>query len=294
LDLVQQLDGVGLLETHAEAALGLEEEASRRILAAYQRVAVQLRTKLGRLPPESFSAQQARSILTQLDGAISVLQERLNVMVLEGTKQMTERGIVDVIREYDAMEAEFVGSPARPLDINVAELATDTSKRLFNNYPASIQAYSDEVRRALALGLQDMTLEGVSPGVMIQRMAGFFEAEEWKLRRIVRTELQGIYAGAKLGGLEQVQRRYAPDLMKTVYQPIDRRTGDDSRHALEVQQLGAGPWLADGDQAAEALVVPVREFFRYVWNGKTRRFMNPPDRPNDRSILVPWREAWAA
>ena len=40
------------------------------------------------------------------------------------------------------------------------------------------------------------------------------------------------------------------------------------------------------------LVAEIDEPFIYTWKGKRREFMSPPDRPNDRSILVPYREAW--
>jgi len=66
-----------------------------------------------------------------------------------------------------------------------------------------------------------------------------------------------------------------PDLMKTLMHPIDKRTGDDSKLAARLR-----------------LVVPIDEPFVYKWNGETREFMAPPDRPNDRAILVPYSTSW--
>ena len=67
-----------------------------------------------------------------------------------------------------------------------------------------------------------------------------------------------------------------PDLKKTLYHPMDKRTGEDSK------------WLNKNN-----LIIPVDEPFKYTWNGQVREYMAPPDRPNDRSILIPYRESWA-
>ena len=65
--------------------------------------------------------------------------------------------------------------------------------------------------------------------------------------------------------------------------PIDNRTGDDS-----VQLASQNP-VVDNDE-------PFRFTFRRATkNGiveEKRVFMFPPDRPNDRAILVPFRESW--
>jgi hypothetical protein len=291
MELVEQLDGVDLLEEHAKSVLLLESDESRRILAVYQRVAVDLRKKLSRLPADSFTAQRARSVLIQLEGAILALQSRLNILVLDGALKMRQRGLTDTIKEFNKMQSQFAGT-GQPIDMGVIQEATDASGRLFNQYEASIATYSDTVRQSLAQGLQDMIVGGAGPEEIVTRMSSFFGMEEWRLRRIVRTELQGVYAAAKLDSLGAVARRYAPDMMKTLYQPMDARTSKDSLHAIEVQNRGVQPWEAQGDDALEALVVPVNVNFRYVWNGRQRRFMHPPDRPNDRSILIPWRPSW--
>lgn len=105
----------------------------------------------------------------------------------------------------------------------------------------------------------------------------FFLGEEWKLTRIVRTEMHGMYNYSKMNGMSELQEQRLPDLMKTLMHPLDKRTGKDSK-AL----------------AQENPIIPIDEPFKFKWNGKTRTFMAPPDRPNDRAILVPYRESWGA
>jgi len=57
---------------------------------------------------------------------------------------------------------------------------------------------------------------------------------------------------------------------KTSYMIDDDRTCLDSRYFNSLKQIRK-----------------MDENFEYVWDGKIRRFLYPPDRPNDRSILIP-------
>lgn len=58
---------------------------------------------------------------------------------------------------------------------------------------------------------------------------------------------------------------------KTTYPVKDQKTGDDSWYYYSLRQIK-----------------PINEPFEYVWKGKTRTFMTPPDRPNDRNVLIPY------
>ncbi len=76
-------------------------------------------------------------------------------------------------------------------------------------------------------------------------------------------------------GMGEIQDETIPDLQKTLIHPMDLRTGADSQYAASLH-----------------LVADIDEPFRYRWKGVEREFMAPPDRPNDRAILVPYRAAW--
>lgn len=58
---------------------------------------------------------------------------------------------------------------------------------------------------------------------------------------------------------------------KTTYPVLDDRTGEDSLYYYSLRQ-----------------VKPIDEPFEYTWKGKERVFMTPPDRPNDRNVLIPF------
>jgi hypothetical protein len=119
--------------------------------------------------------------------------------------------------------------------------------------------------------------EGLSRTVdnMVAGIGRFFAGEEWKLFRIARTELHGVYNLGKMNGMKETRTAYLPDLMKALIHPMDSRTGADSKYLAEIDPI-----------------VPIDQPFRYRWQGQVRVFMAPPDRPNDRAILVPYRQAW--
>jgi hypothetical protein len=87
-----------------------------------------------------------------------------------------------------------------------------------------------------------------------------------KLVRIVRTESWRNVNESRLKEFTDKGYKY-----KTTYPVKDDRTGKDSWYYYDMHQ-----------------VKPIDEPFEYVWEGQTRTFMTPPDRPNDRNILVPY------
>lgn len=86
--------------------------------------------------------------------------------------------------------------------------------------------------------------------------------------RLARTEAWKYANEERLA--EFIKKGYK---FKTTYPVKDNVTGEDSWFYYDVHQ-----------------VKPLLEPFSYVWDGKDRVFMTPPDRPNDRNILIPYIE----
>jgi hypothetical protein len=289
------VDALGIVEDHAAAVLELQDAQARKILGVYQQVATKLRRRLRALPGDSFSAQQVRVTLMQIDGAIHALGDDLYDAVDLGSTLMAKRGIRDLVAEADAFNDEFAGA-MQPVSIDLVQVALDTKARLINRYQASIDAYSAGLRKAISDNMMSMVVERVGPEVMYQRLVEddgigkFFEGESWKVRRIVRTELHGMYNYSKLAGIG----RYAEDnegMRKALFNPKDSRTGDDSRWVIARQEGGRL------NTATYNLRPEWDEPFFYTWTTKSgkkyrRVFMAPPDRPNDRAALIPYHPSW--
>jgi hypothetical protein len=120
-----------------------------------------------------------------------------------------------------------------------------------------------------------------TPQEMITGLMKNWTDQEWELRRIVRTELHSVYNKSKIRSMDEVSRRQVPDLMKALLHPMDSRTAEDSMELAELNPI-----------------LPINEPFRYTYRPSgsrksyPREFMAPPDRPNDRAILIPYRRAW--
>ncbi len=99
-------------------------------------------------------------------------------------------------------------------------------------------------------------------------------ASRWDALRLVRTEYVHRYNERAQRGMESAQADM-DDLMKRLITPMDSRTAFDS---LQIAALPGN------------IVRPVNEAFEDPVRGKP--FLYPPNRPNDRSRIVFWRERW--
>lgn len=256
----------------------LEEKQAQKLLKSLRVVRAQLMDRLMSIPEGSFTEQQLNVTLVQVDTAIQAINKTLKDEMFDAGDLLAKRGLEDLIKEINRMDKHFTGS-ITPINMDAIFIANNTQNFLVNKYDASIDAYSSDLRSQItgqimnSIIARDTTQRTVSQ--LVGSVGKFFLGEEWKLTRIVRTEMHGVYNYAKIGGMRDLANDELPDLMKTLMHPMDNRTGKDSKALAQ-----ANP------------IIPIDEPFKFKWNGKVRIFQSPPDRPNDRAILVPYRESW--
>lgn len=264
-----------LAEQHSEQFNKMSEEEVKRIIEVYKRVRVELRDRLDMLPAGTFTTQRVSAALAQVELALQRLNDELrNEMGLTG-ETASSLGLDHLIEEIERWDKEFIGATV-PININAVKAASDAKNFLFNKHEISINAYSSSVRSIFANGISQAAIEEVSMGEVVSRISKTFLGQEWQLHRLVRTEVMGIYSLGKLYGMKDLAEDQVPDLMKTLWHPMDSRTGKDSKIL-----------------AQDNPIVPVDEPFVEDSTGRELRYMMPPNRPNDRSILIPYRKAWA-
>jgi hypothetical protein len=273
-DFFETVDSSGIVENHIQGVLKLEETEARKLLKRYREIRSDLRDRLDSTRADTFTAQQLRGVLAQVDGAISAMNRSLLEGMTPGAERAAMLGIEDLLSEIRTFDKMFTGA-VTPINLNVALIAQDVNNLLVSKYQSSLDAYSEQIRSQLADALTNAAIEEISLSQVTQRLGQFFIGEEWKLTQIARTELHGVYNLGKQKTMQETQAQFLPDLQKTLIHPMDSRTGDDSKYA-----------------ARKNLIVDIDEPFEYTWNGKKRIYMVPPDRPNDRSIMVPYRETW--
>lgn len=269
----EEVDSTGIVEDHISQVLKLESSQEIEILRQYKSIRQELVDRLAKAPRGSFTAQHIRGVLGQVEGAIAAMTSHLGGATIQGSKKAALKGVDHLIKELNVFDEKFTGA-VTPINLNAALIAEDTAKLLVTRYKTNLNAYGSNLLAQISNGLFSATIGETSYDEVVGRISNFFNAEEWKLRRIVRTELHGVYNRAKIEGLQELDDE-GEEFLKTLMHPMDARTGDDSKFA-----------------ATQALVARINEPFHYVWNGKHRVFMTPPDRPNDRSIMIPYRKEW--
>ena len=295
----------------------MEEAKAVEILKSYKRVAEELRQRLSRLPPDIFTAQQIRVVLIQLELAISSFQKRLDESARDATMSISDQALSDTVEEVNSFQDYFQGS-VQPISLNLVLESAKESELLINQFQVSIDSYSNTLRNQIWTRLNDMLIarrpaeEIHADLVRKDGIANFFEGEAWRLRRIVRTEMHGVYSRAKLNGFSTISKEHAPGLLKALYHPLDHRTANDSQLLImaaakaEKQDDPTDPVNVQhpklGILEQARVIAKMEDDFFYTYQeaydegklGKKiqRIYKAPPDRPNDRAILIPYHESW--
>jgi len=276
-----------IVQAHISRVEKLEEEQQRKLLKVFKRVRQDLTDRLLTIPEGTFTEQQLSLTLVQIVAAIETIKQDLQTGMVDASEILGQRGIRDAIAELERFQSKFEGS-VTPFPLDPILIATEAQNFLINKFDASLSAYSAQLRSDItsrivsSLAARDTTQRTVSR--LTSDIGRFFLGEEFKLNRIVRTELHNIYNFSKLKGLQSTKQAIIPDLKKSLMHPIDNRTGEDSK------QLAAQNPVVDLEKPF------VFTFRRTLKSGQVkterREFMFPPDRPNDRAILVPFRKEW--
>lgn len=274
MSFFEEVDSLELVENHIEQLQRLEQTHADKLLRIYKQVRLQLRDRLDVISGDTFTAQQMRATLVQVEAGIQAMSSGLLKGLEESSGIASDKAIKDLTKEIERFSSHFEGA-ATPINIDNAVIALDVSNFLVNQKEASIRAYSEDVRAKVVMNLTKSMIANESTSEVIQKVGKFFIGEEWKLRRIARTELHNVYNLGKLKGMERVKEDTIPDLKKTLIHPMDNRTGDDSIELAEQNPI-----------------IPIDKPFVQKFRGETFSFMAPPNRPNDRAILVPVRDEW--
>lgn len=228
---------------------------------------------------QSFSAHHVRTVLVQATDAVRVFQKRLGGHLESNGKIAATLGQRHMIEAIKKLEKKFTGH-APVLQAEDAAVFQKVYKRvqpaLLNRFKKSEQLYGKPVVKKIRERLSLSVLTGDTVDEAVDRVAGVegvFAGERWRAERIVRTELSYAYGVTKQRSYEQTAQEL-PDLQKKLIATFDERTGDDSKKL-------------------HGQVRKVDEPF--VWinpHGEKIEYMQPPNRPNDREISIPWRPGW--
>ncbi|TAL41168.1 MAG: hypothetical protein EPN91_11305, partial [Salinibacterium sp.] len=225
-----------------------------------------------------------RALLLQVDAILGELGDDFEAHLHDTGALAARLGARHGLDEFKLLERHYKGTEP-VLDVERAAvfegLVADTHSSLLRRYQRvsrtwGAQAIGQIEQRLSVSAMTGMGLHEAVGGVV--EAGGILDSEWWKGERIVRTEMAYAHGATKHAALERIRDDQAPALQKKLLEMVDDdRVGDDS--------------LLIHGQA-----VNVDEPFTWkkrVGKGwATEAFMFPPNRPNDRAVVVPWNPDW--
>lgn len=234
-------------------------------------------SELRRVRGGSWGSQMAMLTLSRLRVGYIALAEELARRTGERVKPIAAKAVDHSARFFRRMDREILGEPLTLrftasgwLD-RTAEAVAESRLRQIKT---SFARYGEEsVRKIEFIVARQMTLGRSWTGALDEvehAMRHVAQGLQWKVLRTTITETSAAYNGTIL---ETLREEDEPDdqVYKRLVATFDRRTGRDSM-------------LLHGQTK------PINEPFYDSFRG--REYMHPPNRPNDREIIVGWRARW--
>ena len=270
------VDDSNVIEDNIQRIVSLEMAESSKFQKIYKEALKSLSMRLQTVNTEgSFTEERLRILRKLLEDTFRHI-ERNNINQMKGsTRRILRQSGDDTNEEINTLEERFIGIRQR-IPWRAIKVSLDKNNFLINNFAASIEAYDADVRAQMERNMSESLLKRNSyRQARLDLSLELGKIQDWKLARVTRTELHGIYNKAKILAMEGTKKTYIPNLKKTLIHPMDGRTAEDSK-ALKEQNP----------------IIDIQEPFRFKWDDEERVFMAPPDRPNDRAILVPVNPDW--
>ncbi|MBU6429312.1 MAG: hypothetical protein KGR26_09900, partial [Cyanobacteria bacterium REEB65] len=278
-------------EDHRQALAFAQSAGVARMRKVLERAVEELKARLrqaeafGGAGQDSFTAVRLRATLAQVQHVIGTIQRGLHATLVDGADDAAERSAENVIRYLHTADKEFRGVGQTPLQLEEASIL-DSAKSGANasllrriahdpdhpGQPGIIARYGMETIKQFEAVLQksfiaktpweDVKKELVEQSPFLQGMPG-----HWA-ERIVRTETMGVQNRASYESIREAGEQLG-DMVKILSATFDDRTAADS-YAVHGQ-------IRRPEEAFQS------------WFGF---YQHPPNRPNDREVVVPHRISW--
>lgn len=291
-----------VLGEHRELLARVSEQwGVARLRRVYDLARADLERKLvaaarGRLG-DTFTAHQMRTALLQVRHGQALLSQRMAGVVTAASMEAHGEGLRKLERDIARLEQRYTGAATV---IPVAEAARfagvmDARKTsLMRDHATSMARYGVKTVRAVEDELMVSLASGETNAAAIDRVGKAIDGEWWQAERIVRSETSWAFSASARDGIAEAAAEL-PDMMMRWSEhvgddgePLDDRVSVDSlaMHGQVAPPTGLFT-MPDSAPTADA-------------KGNTdvpdslagRTFAHPPNRPNDRAVISPWRRSW--
>jgi hypothetical protein len=253
----------------------------------YEKARADIEAQLARLrragKGSTFTAQHLKAVLVQVRDGIFAFQEAMGEHLTKEGQLASTLAQRHLIRTVEVAEKQFTGlTPVLSTDraAILRGVREDVEPSLLDRYEASKAYYGGPAIENIKGSLAQSLVQNETVDAAVNRIAasgGAFDRERWRAERIVRTELAYTYGATSQATMETMRDKDMPELQKRLVATFDSRTGEDSEE-LDGQTV-------DVDSP-------------FVWERETKHgvetveYDHPPNRPNDREVVIPWSEEW--
>ncbi len=237
-----------------------------------------LKRQLERMEPGTWGFNSQQAVIAQLRvAAVQIVNDLSDVtrVGLDRAARLAANHSATILKNLDE---QMTGS-VRPLSFEnlewVERNAEQMSQVRLREYSDSYARYGSSAVRSIENEIAANVITGTPWTQSRERIMEIVEdtvdGQQWKVDRILRTETSAAYNGMHLEAM-RVESRPGDPMLKRLVAVFDSKTASDSR-------------LLHGQ------TVPVEEPFIDVFNSG-KRYMAPPNRPNDRETVIPWRASY--
>lgn len=282
---VHELLDIQRRQLHAISERGVVERLKRPFSRARDELEAKLAQLAARGESQTFTAYTAQQMLYQVRDALRAFDRDFRqILAAEGTR-VSELSSAHLLRGLRMLEKRYRGTyPVLQSERAgvFSRVFEEVEAALLERYQQSVTTYGPNTIRAIEKELTQSALQNETIYQATQRIAGtngLFQGQRWRAERIARTEMAYSYGVTKQQAMRAVRDTDYPNLQKKLIATFDTRTGDDSKE-LHGQTVGVDEPFVWHRKNSKGVVV------------ETIRYMYPPNRPNDREIVVPWRPEW--
>lgn len=238
-----------------------------------------------------FTIQQHKVMLAQVKEAQINLARQLGSGLGQATIETQTASLNALIKEIKKLEKAHSGAVVQ-LPIEQAARFTGVIDKRATSLLAlnkkSMAQYGARVVTKMENALAQTLVQGETGHKAIERIMKTADVEWWQAERIVRTEQAWAYNATQADAIVDSSSKF-PDMMMrwtelvedVTLRKLDERVGDDSV-AMHGQLAKPGG----------VFMIPPGAQGKISPSMKTQSWTNPPNRPNDRSVLQPWRPGW--
>lgn len=281
-----------LVDLHRRQVAGvIELRGVRRLSGIYDDARGELELKLRRLvragKGDTFGATHLRLVVGQVRDSIRGFEGHFQEHLVQTGRIAGTIAPRQVSHMIGAVETEL--GRMTPV-VQAAQVAVirgvypGVAPTLLDRYRKQTRLYGPAALLSIKDKLAHSMIQGEDVDEAVNRLVktgGLFDGERYRAERIVRTEMSWTFGVARQRSMEEL-KPVVPKLMKKLVATRDSREGDDSKEL-------------DGQ------TVPVDQPF--IWHvkdssgkptGKIVHYMQPPNRPNDREVVIPWIAGWGS